>query len=260
MKEKMSNELKLAFNAAKEEAFSCKDSKLRLEHVIYGILTTDNIIHEILNERVSDFELLIQDIENFNKRQTEQTELTNESILHFDTLLREVLIQCSKTKKKEDDINPELFFLASMDLNVAIIKIIKDYNITKPFIERRLKQLNVTDGYFDDDSKKDSSDRNTTPTQSKTKSKTPILDNFSRDLTVLANEGKLDPVIGREAEVERVAQILSRRKKNNPVLIGDPGVGKCYIKETNICLRNDLTGEIFSISVNDFLTSLTNTK
>jgi ATP-dependent Clp protease ATP-binding subunit ClpC len=231
MKEKMSNELKLAFNAAKEEAFSCKDSKLRLEHVIYGILTTDNIIHEILNERVSDFELLIQDIENFNKRQTEQTELTNESILHFDTLLREVLIQCSKTKKKEDDINPELFFLASMDLNVAIIKIIKDYNITKPFIERRLKQLNVTDGYFDDDSKKDSSDRNTTPTQSKTKSKTPILDNFSRDLTVLANEGKLDPVIGREAEVERVAQILSRRKKNNPVLIGDPGVGKTAIAE-----------------------------
>jgi ATP-dependent Clp protease ATP-binding subunit ClpC len=233
MKEKMSNELRMAFNAAKEEAFRCNDSKLRLEHVLYGILTTDNIIHEILNERVSDFGLLIQDIENFNKRQTDQTDLTKESILHFDTLLQEVLMQCSKTKKKEEYINPEHFFLTSMDLNVAIIKIIKDYNITKPFIERRLKQLNVTDGYFDEESGKRGSSGNesSSTTGKQTKSKTPILDNFSRDLTTLAIEGKLDPVIGREAEVERVAQILSRRKKNNPVLIGDPGVGKTAIAE-----------------------------
>ncbi len=63
------------------------------------------------------------------------------------------------------------------------------------------------------------------------KSKTPVLDNFGRDLTKLAEEGKLDPVIGREREIERVAQVLSRRKKNNPVLIGDPGVGKTAIVE-----------------------------
>lgn len=63
------------------------------------------------------------------------------------------------------------------------------------------------------------------------KSKTPILDNFGRDLTKAAEEGKLDPIIGREKEIERVAQVLSRRKKNNPVLIGEPGVGKTAIAE-----------------------------
>ncbi len=63
------------------------------------------------------------------------------------------------------------------------------------------------------------------------KTKTPVLDNFGRDLTKLAHEDKLDPVVGREKEIERVAQILSRRKKNNPVLIGEPGVGKTAIAE-----------------------------
>ena len=69
------------------------------------------------------------------------------------------------------------------------------------------------------------------PGVSKEKSKTPFLDHFGRDLTVLAREGKLDPVIGREKEIERVVQILSRRKKNNPVLIGEPGIGKTAIVE-----------------------------
>tara|TARA_R110001592_G_scaffold131477_1_gene345290 strand:+ start:46186 stop:48753 length:2568 start_codon:yes stop_codon:yes gene_type:complete len=63
------------------------------------------------------------------------------------------------------------------------------------------------------------------------KSKTPVLDNFGRDLTKMAEENKLDPVVGREKEIERVSQILSRRKKNNPLLIGDPGVGKSAIAE-----------------------------
>ncbi len=63
------------------------------------------------------------------------------------------------------------------------------------------------------------------------KSKTPVLDNFGRDLTEMAEEGRLDPIIGREKEIERVAQVLSRRKKNNPVLIGEPGVGKTAIAE-----------------------------
>ena len=63
------------------------------------------------------------------------------------------------------------------------------------------------------------------------KSKTPVLDNFGRDLTKQAEDGKLDPVIGRQREIERVAQVLSRRKKNNPVLIGEPGVGKTAIAE-----------------------------
>jgi len=67
--------------------------------------------------------------------------------------------------------------------------------------------------------------------KSEGKSKTPVLDNFGRDLTKLAEEGKMDPVVGREKEIERVSQILSRRKKNNPLLIGEPGVGKSAIAE-----------------------------
>jgi ATP-dependent Clp protease ATP-binding subunit ClpC len=61
------------------------------------------------------------------------------------------------------------------------------------------------------------------------KSKTPVLDNFSRDLIKLAEEGKLDPVVGRENEIHRIAQILSRRKKNNPIILGEPG---CVLGDT----------------------------
>ena len=68
-------------------------------------------------------------------------------------------------------------------------------------------------------------------TKSIKKSNTPVLDNFGRDLTAMAEEGKLDPVVGRTKEIERVSQILSRRKKNNPLLIGEPGVGKSAIAE-----------------------------
>ncbi|MGK0377831.1 ATP-dependent Clp protease ATP-binding subunit [Patiriisocius sp. Uisw_017] len=69
------------------------------------------------------------------------------------------------------------------------------------------------------------------PAKGNKKSKTPVLDNFGRDLTAMADDGKLDPVVGREAEIQRVSQILSRRKKNNPLLIGEPGVGKSAIAE-----------------------------
>lgn len=67
--------------------------------------------------------------------------------------------------------------------------------------------------------------------KAETKTKTPVLDNFGRDLTRMAEDGKLDPIVGRESEIERVSQILSRRKKNNPILIGEPGVGKSAIAE-----------------------------
>ncbi|WP_339757356.1 ATP-dependent Clp protease ATP-binding subunit [uncultured Winogradskyella sp.] len=92
------------------------------------------------------------------------------------------------------------------------------------------------ESFSDDDVNEEDDDAKQNPfgsQSSKTnkKSKTPVLDNFGRDLTVLAEEGKLDPVVGREKEIQRVSQILSRRKKNNPLLIGEPGVGKSAIAE-----------------------------
>ena len=87
----------------------------------------------------------------------------------------------------------------------------------------------------EEDDKDDSIEQNPFTVKSNSskskKSKTPVLDNFGRDLTAFANEGKLDPIVGRKNEIERVSQILSRRKKNNPLLIGEPGVGKSAIAE-----------------------------
>ena len=90
------------------------------------------------------------------------------------------------------------------------------------------------ESFSDDDSSTESSKENpfnTPGNKTNKKSKTPVLDNFGRDLTAMAEEDKLDPVVGREKEIERVSQILSRRKKNNPLLIGEPGVGKSAIAE-----------------------------
>ena len=85
----------------------------------------------------------------------------------------------------------------------------------------------------DDEAKEDdfSSSSSSSKKSSDSKSKTPVLDNFGRDLTKMAEDDKLDPIVGREKEIERVSQILSRRKKNNPLLIGEPGVGKSAIAE-----------------------------
>ena len=83
----------------------------------------------------------------------------------------------------------------------------------------------------DDDDDEDGSSFGSSSKKPDSKSKTPVLDTYSRDLTKMAEEGKLDAIIGREKEIERVCQILSRRKKNNPILIGEPGVGKSSIAE-----------------------------
>jgi len=84
---------------------------------------------------------------------------------------------------------------------------------------------------FDDEERRQFQRQQRAGTSGNTKSKTPVLDNFGRDITRLAELGNLDPIVGREKEIERVSQILSRRKKNNPILIGEPGVGKTAIVE-----------------------------
>jgi ATP-dependent Clp protease ATP-binding subunit ClpC len=110
------------------------------------------------------------------------------------------------------------------------------YEVIKEMIEYQ-SNPNITAGPDTDDDGDDarmfgsSSSSRESGKQGNEKSRTPVLDNFGRDLTKLAEVGKLDPIVGREKEIERVAQILSRRKKNNPILIGEPGVGKTAIAE-----------------------------
>lgn len=118
--------------------------------------------------------------------------------------------------------------------------ILEEHSITYDDVIGTLKpQGNTTDsiGMTDDDIDDDIEDRRMSPTQrqatndKKAGSKTPMLNNFGTDLTELAASGALDPVVGRDKEIERVTEILGRRKKNNPVLIGEPGVGKSAIVE-----------------------------
>ena len=97
-------------------------------------------------------------------------------------------------------------------------------------------------------------------TKKKSDAGTPVLDNFSRDLNKLASDGKLDPVIGRQLEIYRIAQILSRRKKNNPIIIGEPGAGKTAIVEglammihKGECPKNLVDKKIVSLDLNSLV-------
>ncbi len=99
------------------------------------------------------------------------------------------------------------------------------------YIEAPQAESFSDEGDTDGETAKDNPFNSPSGNKANKKSKTPVLDNFGRDLTEMAEEGKLDPVVGREKEIERVSQILSRRKKNNPLLIGEPGVGKSAIAE-----------------------------
>ncbi|MEO6693942.1 MAG: ATP-dependent Clp protease ATP-binding subunit, partial [Ignavibacteria bacterium] len=127
---------------------------------------------------------------------------------------------------KSDVIGTEHLLLSILreDDNLAA-QILHQFNINYEAVKTEL--LNILSG-------KPSGNQPTTKASTEKKqdrSKTPVLDNFGRDLTKMAVENKLDPIVGREKEIERVAQVLSRRKKNNPVLIGEPGVGKTAIAE-----------------------------
>jgi ATP-dependent Clp protease ATP-binding subunit ClpC len=141
---------------------------------------------------------------------------------------------------KSDLIGTEHLLLSILrdDDNIAS-QILLQYNITYEIFKQEVEVNKngfrdeapggTSDGGEDDFQEEESF---TTPKKvSDIKSKTPVLDNFGRDLTRAAEEGKLDPIVGREKEIERVSQILSRRKKNNPILIGEPGVGKSAIAE-----------------------------
>ena len=97
------------------------------------------------------------------------------------------------------------------------------------------KEIDIKNSVFPSDDKPEGNKNNGDKTRKEDKaSKTPVLDNYGRDLSKMVESGKLDPIIGRDKEIERVSQILSRRKKNNPILIGEPG---CVDGETTITVR-----------------------
>lgn len=238
MKDRMNDELKLAFVSAKDVAIKYQDNVLRVEHVIYGILKNKNLVKDIISKKIKDFEMLLREIEDFIRQTSVIDESINENtVLFFDTKL---IIHIKKCTEVEDitEITPELFFTLAFDYEKPIFKIIKDYGLTKNYFQKRLKEdvvTNITSSEYEnrltsgDDKSDDLKHENNNNT---VRSKTPTLDNYGRDLIKLAKENKLDPVIGRKNEVERISQILSRRRKNNPLIIGDAGVGKTALVES----------------------------
>ncbi len=260
MGDKMSDELKRAFSIARDNALQSKDSILRVEHVIYGILISDNSIHEIFKDKVKDFNLLLDDISNLNKKLSNKDNTVNTStILKFDSYLQDVLNLCVKKKKNNSIISVELFFILVFDLDISLIKLIKNYGVTKTYTQKKLRELNKTLMHYSEDGYEKKGGTQNENQTNKSKSKTPIIDGFSRDLTALANEGKIDPVIGRDDEVNRVAQVLARRKKNNPILIGDPGVGKCLAKGTKVLMYDGSFKKVEDIVINDQLMGVDST-
>jgi ATP-dependent Clp protease ATP-binding subunit ClpC len=142
---------------------------------------------------------------------------------------------------KTNLIGTEHLLLAILkDDDNIVTKTLEKFNVNYSVIRDELKNLlteepraQASSNPMDDENDEDGGTFGGSGTKkvADTKSKTPVLDNFGRDLTKAAEEDKLDPIVGREKEIERVSQILSRRKKNNPILIGEPGVGKSAIAE-----------------------------
>ena len=235
---------------SKEEALRLGHSFIGTEHLMLGILRDGggkaidifNAIEinleelrrkvEILNPAILNDTQLLDDKKNLHlTRQAERALKTTflEAKLFQSELINTVhLLLC--ILRNENDPTTKLL----TKLNV-------DYDVVKE--QFKLMIANDADNYqdieatsFPDEKSNEREDNENlfTPTserKNQKKSKTPVLDNFGRDLTVLAEQDKLDPVVGREKEIERVSQILSRRKKNNPLLIGEPGVGKSAIAE-----------------------------
>jgi ATP-dependent Clp protease ATP-binding subunit ClpC len=135
--------------------------------------------------------------------------------------------------RNENDPTTKLLNKLKIDYETVKEQFISMTSNEEDFMENLPKAESYNDDPGQDDSLRGDSGFSNPASGNKAnkKSKTPVLDNFGRDLTELAEEGKLDPVVGREKEIERVSQILSRRKKNNPLLIGEPGVGKSAIAE-----------------------------
>ncbi len=130
--------------------------------------------------------------------------------------------------RDEDNLATQI--LDKFEVGYDVVKEMLEYQTENPLAESDTDDLD-DDGKMFGSGTNPVGGRGESSSKGSEKTKTPVLDNFGRDLTKLAEEDKMDPIVGREEEIERVAQILSRRKKNNPILIGEPGVGKTAIAE-----------------------------
>ena len=249
MDDNFSPRVKDVITYSKEEALRLGHDFIGTEHLMLGILRDGNgKAIQILNNISVDLEHLRRkveilspaspsvDINNEKKnlhltRQAERalkTTFLEAKVFQSTSISTAHLLLC--ILRNENDPTTKLLNKMKIDYDIAK----EQYLNMTPSTEEFLENLPRNDAYNDESGQDDSLKEgtfNNPANKSNKKSKTPVLDNFGRDLTEMAEEGKLDPVVGREKEIERVSQILSRRKKNNPLLIGEPGVGKSAIAE-----------------------------
>jgi ATP-dependent Clp protease ATP-binding subunit ClpC len=164
---------------------------------------------------------------------------------------------CEQTK--DSKIDAQHLMLGLLLKPSPIVTMIDEiYNLNFDTFSHEMKKIKGSEIFSQESDEMDEQDFKKKSKFGDTKTKTPVLDNFCRDISKAVERGEVDLVVGRSVEIKRVSQILSRRKKNNPVLIGEPGVGKCICPDTKVTIRNDLTGEVFETTIYDFINNLTN--
>tara|TARA_B100001093_G_scaffold186693_2_gene179299 strand:- start:3679 stop:6216 length:2538 start_codon:yes stop_codon:yes gene_type:complete len=252
MDDNFSSRVKDVITYSKEEAIRLGHDFIGTEHLLLGILRDGGgKAIKILNSLDIDLDFLRKKIEilsppnpimNFEENLRKNLHLTRQAERALKTTFLEAkLFQGNSINtahlllcilRNEND--PTTKLLEKLNLNYEVVKDQFKENISES--NDSYEEISSSQTYDetpdDDENSIEQNPFNVKSSQNKSKkSKTPVLDNFGRDLTLYANEGKLDPIIGRNKEIERVSQILSRRKKNNPLLIGEPGVGKSAIAE-----------------------------
>ena len=252
MDDNFSSRVKDVISYSKEEALRLGHKQIGTEHLLLGMLRDGggkaisilNSIEVNLDELRKKIEILnpaIIDSSSIGLNEKKNLHLTRQAERALKTTFLE-----AKLFQSTNINTAHLLLCILRNDNDPITKVLLKMDITYDNVKEKFKSM-INDSGSDDiieypsssafpDEKEDSEEpKNPFSSKQKTKSssntKTPVLDNFGRDMTALAESNKLDPVIGREKEIQRVSQILSRRKKNNPLLIGEPGVGKSAIAE-----------------------------
>jgi ATP-dependent Clp protease ATP-binding subunit ClpC len=244
MEAKFSNRVKEVISLSREEALRLGHDYIGTEHLVLGMVREgEGVAVGVLKKLGVPLDELRNEIEKISKgTATHQVKnLANipltkasEKVLKITYLEAKIFkAQLIGTEhlllsilRDQDNLGTQI--LNKFDVNYETVKEMLEYQNEGPTASQD------TDDPDDDSSKIFGSGSSGAAGKEKKgaeKSRTPVLDNFGRDLTRLAEDNKLDPIVGREKEIERVAQILSRRKKNNPILIGEPGVGKTAIAE-----------------------------
>ena len=250
MNNKFSPVVKQIINQSGQEARRLGHDYIGTEHLLLGIIAErDSLPVRVLDALLVDVHDLKKRLEHSIPRYSAYPPAENLFVGEFQvtTQVQRVLKVTFLEAKlmKNEEIFPEHLMLSLLKHPDAFAtKLLNEYDVDYETFKKELEYVrseqdltppnlfaqasNEGSGEYDEDD-----ERNYRSSQQKgqPKSRTPVLDNFGRDITKLAEEGKLDPIIGREREIERVSQILSRRKKNNPILIGEPGVGKTAIVE-----------------------------